>query len=120
MLLTEHLIEFLASIQVAFLHLTPPFHSTTLSLYSHHFHVIFQITNTIPTLLGLTRVEQLENGGNGAINSSPSVIHYRGYVTPLQFPGLLVSSVIDFDVEQSGSCLTIECREDAIQVLLLD
>ena len=56
---------------------------------------------------GLVKVEELLELGQG---------RYRGHVTPLQFPGITISSVIDFMVEHDSSSLDMECVDDAIKM----
>ena len=53
---------------------------------------------------GLVKIEELEQG------------RYRGHVTPLQFPGVTITSVIDFLVKHENSSLDMECVDDAIKM----
>ena len=60
---------------------------------------------------GLVRIERLPNP-----SSTSSVQPYRGHVSPLEFPGLTVSSVIDFGVDVTPTQMSFECSEDAIKL----
>ena len=53
---------------------------------------------------GLVQVEELAPG------------RYRGHVTPLEFPGVTITSVIDFLVKHDSNTLDMECVDDAIKM----
>jgi len=63
---------------------------------------------------GLVRIEKLDTPSSSS--SSSSVVPYRGHVSPLEFPGLCVSSVIDFGVSATPTQMSFECSEDAIKL----
>jgi hypothetical protein len=39
---------------------------------------------------------------------------YKGYLSPIKFPGLLITSMVDFDIYFDGSRLEVNCFDDSL------
>lgn len=61
---------------------------------------------------GLKKVEILEDDNN---NNNKSNIICRGYLKPIQFPGLAITSTVDFQTYFNGTSLSIRCEEGSVK-----
>lgn len=54
------------------------------------------------------------NPGFDRIEALPNEA-YRGYLAPLRFPGIAITSIVDFDTSFNGTSLDVQCREGALK-----